>query len=390
MLPLSILERTDTSILYEIPAGKQNPKETCSVGEDNRERVRQSADKGNTCWYYTFNFIRKRIGKNPSKELTKERESEKLYSSLRKALTRHENSLPAIADLLCTEEATKTLENLNLERVALLMVNKEALKPTLDMAGKLEGRPSLFSFLEEFINENKCKNMHEFLLNKKLHTRNTLKTTLLINSGVDINKLFESEISIANGYDKIAWEKLDIATKSAFLDFFSRDAAAKAYGLHKSSWTPLKGIDGLITELKEKGPLFIGGAFGQSAYIDKPYKMTQQIAERDVYAWNPRAKRHPTTFLGHAVLLIGAKKIQDKALVYFINSQDPSDPKDKSLQKIYAMSFTNLTSNIFDLHGRIKEDSNVGYAYHGNFNLGKPEILHNGSQDSKKEITFVV
>ena len=70
MLPLSVLERTATSILYKIPSGKPDPKQNCTNGKDNRDRVFQSAYKGNTCWYYTLKFIRQQIGKNPCEELT--------------------------------------------------------------------------------------------------------------------------------------------------------------------------------------------------------------------------------------------------------------------------------------------------------------------------------
>lgn len=368
MLPISFLEKTDNSIIFDIPIGKPNPHQKCTIGEDTRERVLQQAYKSNTCWYYTFNFIRKRIGKEPCEELVKEREIEKICSERRKAHTKHENSLPAIADQLQNEIGIQFLGGIDLENAKLLLKNKKILE-SLETPEALEGCPSLIPFLEEFLQEGKCKDMHEFLLNKKFVVRNEINLNFIKNFNVNFEDFIENEISSKNGYKKINWNKRDITSKAGILDFFARDVSAQVYGLKKSSWSPLKGIDGLILELNTKGPLFIGGAIGQTAYVDKPYKMNQKIAERDVYAWKPGAKRHTISHSAHAVLLVGAKKIQDKSYIYFVDSKDAGDPKDKSQQKIYMISYTNLTSNICDLHGRMMQDSIVGYAYHGDFKI---------------------
>lgn len=183
--------------------------------------------------------------------------------------------------------------------------------------------------------------------------------------------MFEAEITPEHGYKKMSWEKIDVVRKAAFLDCFSRKISAEKYGLKVSAWTPLQPIDSLIKELTLRGPLVVGGAFGQSAYIDQPFKMSQKLHQRDVYAWKPGAKRHIVTFSGHTILLVGAKKVQEKAFVYFIDPKDKSEPKDKSLQKLYMISYTNLTQYICDMHGRMKPDSlsEIGYGYYGNFQL---------------------
>jgi hypothetical protein len=367
MLPISILVKTDNSILYEIPAGKPNPNQKCLLGEDTRDRVIQAAYKGNTCWYYTLNFIRLRIGKNPCQELSKEREIEKVCSLRRKAITEHENSLPAIADQLQTNLGWETLSNIDLEKAKLFIENRETFQPIFETPETLEGCPSLFPFIEEFLKEGKCNNMHEFLLRKKFKTWNDINIKFLSGFNLSYKKLF-SEMNREYGSEE-TWEELDIIEKAAILDFFARDVSAKEYSLKKISWTPLKGIESLIDELKKKGPLFIGGAFGKTAYVDEPFKMNKKLVGRDIYAWKPGAERHPIAFLGHSVLLIGAKKIEDSAFVYFIDPIDQSDPNDKSSQKIYMISFTNLTSNICDLKGVRRKDSSVPYGYYGNFKI---------------------
>ncbi len=367
MLSLSILERTDTSILYEIPPGKPDPKQKRTIDEDTRNRVTQLAYKGNTCWYYTLKFIRQQIGKKPCEELTKARRVEELCSLRRKAYTYHKNSLPAIAGQLFTKKGSEFLCSIDLAKAKYFVENKQIIQPMMEAPETLEGGPSLFPFIEEFVKESKDSNMREFLLNKKFNERNRIDLDFLTNLGTNIKEIFASEITTANGYEKNHCKTLNKLEKSSLLGFFACKISAEAYGLQKSSWTPLQKVDSLIKELQIKGPLYVGGNLGRPTYVDEPFKMRQKISGRDIYAWRPGGSRNPE--LGHAVLLIGAKKVQDKAFVYFIDSIDPSDPKDRSKQKIYMMSFANFTANICDLHGRSLQNSPVGYAYHGTFKM---------------------
>lgn len=371
MTSLACLKNTETSILYSMPAGKPNPSKPCPLENDKRDRVMQLAYKGNTCWYYVLNYIRMRIGKNPCAELKLAREIEARCSAHRKAITKHELSLPAIADQLSTERGKKMLEEIDQNTANFFKNNWKMIAPTIETPEALEGCPSLLPSLEEFLKRNKEKNMYEFFLWKKFTLRIELHTKFLQSFDVDPQKEFEAEITKKNGYDpkRYQWKTLDLTEKAALLDFFTRKLSAEKYGLTKSKWTPLSGIDGLISELKEHGPLSIGGIFGHTAYVDKPFKTSQTIASREIYGWKPGAQRQELTVAGHSVLLIGAEKVQDKAYVYFIDPIDTSNPKDISKQRIFKISFANLESSICDLHGRLTLDSPeaVGYAYHGNF-----------------------
>lgn len=367
MLPLSVLERTATSILYEIPPGRLDPKQKRTIGEDTRNRIPQLAYKGNTCWYYTLKFIRQQIGKNPCKELTQAREIERLCSLRRKAYTQHENSLPAIADQLFTKKESEILRSIDLAKAKFYVENKQAIQPMMETPEVLEGGPSLFPFIEEFAEKGKGSNMHEFLLDRKFSGRTKIDLEFFTNLGIGIKNIFASELTAANGYEKNHYENLSKLEKSSLLGFFACKISAEAYGLQKSSWAPSQKIDCLIEELRAKGPLYVGGNLGKPTYVDEPFKMNQKISGRDIYAWHKGANRNAE--IGHAVLLIGAKKVQDKAFVYFIDSADPSDPNDRAKQKIYMISFANFAANICDLHGRKQANSPVGYAYHGSFKI---------------------
>lgn len=356
MLPISILEKTSTGIIYEIPPGKPDPEQKCNIDKETRSRVLQSGLKGATCWYYAFNFLRKRIGKNPCVGLEIARAIEKACSQRRKEQAAYDNAFPvSIAELYSKSDA-RLMKKLNLKTAKLFLESQTS--SSFALSETLEGRSSLIPYIKEFLREKKYKNMHEFLIYKRVSKTVEINIKFLSNFKTDIHKMTEHE----------HWKKFDIEQQAAVLDTYVRDLSADLYMLKKSSWKPLQGIDALCNALKEKGPLMILGDFGVSAYADEPFKMSQQINSRDIYAWSPGSERNKS-LAGHAVLLVGSKKIQDKAFVYFIDPNDPSDPLDRSKQKIYMISFTNLTSNICDIIGHKKPDSNAEYAYYGDFKI---------------------
>lgn len=168
MLSINILEKTDSFILFELPPGKPNANQVCRAGQDSRQRVTQEAYKGNTCWYYAFNFIRSRVGKVYDGEFKNARDIERICSQRRKAQTAHQDALPAIADQLNTELGIKFLGDINLDKAKFIIANKATLQPLMETPETLESCPSLFPFIEEFVKENKHNNMHEFLLEKKI------------------------------------------------------------------------------------------------------------------------------------------------------------------------------------------------------------------------------
>ncbi len=373
-LPINILQTNNNCILYEVISGKPNREQPCTIEEDTRGRVFQSAVKGNACWYYTFNFLRQRIGKNPCVQLLESREIEKNCSSRNKKQIEHSKSLPSLAVKLHSDQEVKdTLKNFSKEKAFNLLDEKT--KADFETPESLDGRPSLYPFILEFVCQNKHSNLYEFLLHYSYEKRNQINENFLKQFGLEPEKLYDSQIkATSEEHRNVSWTDCNIIHKAAFLNSFVRNASAFAYGLHKSPWSPHLGAENLIDELKKNGPLFVMGYFGKEYYKDKNdlFVMKQKYSGRDIYAWKPGAKRVESNYLGHAVLLVGAKKVDDKAFVFFIDSQDTSNPKDKSQQKIFLISFSNLTENINDLssiRGAAKGDSPFGYAYHGNFNL---------------------
>lgn len=373
MYTLNTLENSISSILYEIPAGKPDPTQICPKENDKRDRVFQSASKGNSCWYYVYNYIRKRIGKNPCAELKEAREIEVRCSALRKTLDKQKFLFPFVICLITDEEMKDTLQKIDMKQAKSLIQNWKIVGPKLESPARMEkypGHPTLLLSLKEFIEQNSEKNLYDFLFKKMVGMRSEANLKFLNSFGVDPQKEYENLINPKNGYiEGVEFQKLTDLGKASFIECFVRQLCAKKYGLQISKWMPLKGIDLLITQLKEQGPMAIGGMLGKSFYVDSPFKMSQKIGGRDIYAWKPGAKRVQMGIICHQALLIGAKKVGDKAYAYFIDPNDSSDPKDISKQQIYMISYENLVKSLCDLNGSFQptSPSSIGYALHGNF-----------------------
>lgn len=342
-LPLYTLEKTRTGILYELPPGKPDPTQKCVPGKEKRERVPQKRLKDGTCWYYALNFLRPRIGKNPSDLLLTDRSEEKLCSERRKEQSAYNAAFPIALGNLYSKSSVSVLQSITLENV------KEVLG---------WGIKPLTPYIKEFIETKNHSNFHEFLIFKRSCKMIEINMKFLRKIGKE-KELRENQ----------KWQSLDTTKKALVAEVWAQLFSAKLYGLKTSTWSPSKGILALIKELKEKGPLMVLGDIGKDYYTKPPLKMKRKIFTRNIYYW-PAGSERQAFMSGHAVLLVGAKKVQDKAFVYFIDPSDPSDPRNRDKQKIYVISFTNLTSHIDSLNGsKQRLDAPSCWAYYGNFKI---------------------
>lgn len=376
-LPITILDRTANSVLYELPPGKPNPDQPCTADSTIRDRVRQSAQKGLACEYYTLNFIRRRIGNKPSPEFAEARRIEKICSQRRKNLDLLDRKLPAelfqqIPEGPQQEQSSEGLERQKefvaslkecwLEFVAEQKSKKEAvfLCDLADCEGNIGRCLAIVKGIRNPLSPEEKKtaeNFYQFLSHKKNEQYCRIESNFFDSLDLTVSP------SAAQDFDLSSAEKL-----KHFFRNGAYNSCAEAYNLERSYWKPVDGMSKLIDALNQKGPLAIRGYFGVSQYIDPPFQLQQQVKGRDIYGWRPEAKRREGLPV-HSVLLVGAKKVQNQELVYFIDPNDPSDPQDRTLQKIYVISFKNLISNIGNVAGFITQDSPKGYGYHGNFDI---------------------
>lgn len=381
MNPITTLEKTSSNIVYSLPLGKPNPNSLAKKDVEDRDRVAQTVKKSFSSIYDACNYVRRRIGKNFEKELEEQRQIEKLGSNWRKAHLVAVNKFPLVTTLN-TEYQNKFFSSIDQTAARwLLNPTKECpnwegsvefssalseflthCAPTFNISelvfGEFGGRPSLAHFLKDFLNENKYKNVHEFLSHKG---------SLL--SQTDINLIKNIYLNSQNILQEIQ-EIDDPTTKWHRYREVAQHCLAMAYGLKETKWTPEQNIDSLIKELTEHGPLVIGGEFGKDYYIDSPTKI-EIIHGKEACSWKPGAPRRKGVIQQY-VVLVGAKKVKDMGLVYFIDPTEASDPKNPSSQKYYKISYTNLKNHI-ESTGILSSHSTDGkmpnYGYHGNFKL---------------------
>lgn len=350
-LPLSILEESDQSILYELPHGKPDSRQECKGGLEKRDRVVLSAQKGHTCFYYAMSRIRYRIGKNPSQDLAGQREKERACSEWRKKIAKLLADLPETITMSSVEDPMfkESYRRITHRDKFSFISRKESIK---------KETPQMASFLEGFFNDGRFANAYQYAMFKYFGGLDEINTTLHKQLNIEPRQF---EIPV-----KFSFERTQT------LQLISQLAIADAYGLQLSSWCPNLGIDHLIKELKEKGPLFLGGKFGDGYYLNKS-KEYEKVGQRDIFAW-PKGAKRTTVQMTHGIVIIGAKKVNGKELAYFIDPMDSSDPNDHSKQKIYMISFQNLISNIDNLADESKEERThdfFAYAYYGNFELDR-------------------
>lgn len=359
-------QSTQSYILRLPLPGKPDPMQKYESGKpDLRARVLQCANKYNTCWYYVFNYLRKRIGKHPDVQELPERKIEKLLSERRKRKSEYTKKLLNIIQLLDEPEAVGFFRSCTKEDMEIVSL---ALKPYLR-------DPKFRVAFDDFNNQSNFDNLYDYLLWLKTGRFAEIDEKLLHDLGEDPEIRYDS-FAQAYPYDVVTeafkaqkWEQLSTFHKGAWLDSLVMNVAADRYGLKKSTWSPARSIDDLIAEITLHGPLYIQGYFGSEFYPEvAEFLMNDKIEGRDVYGFRLGSQMEKAGVLCHAVLLVGAKKMNKTGgYVYFIDPNNESDPKEPKKQKIYCMSYAKLARDVSDLMGILgpEDDSPSGFAYYG-------------------------
>lgn len=347
--------------------GKPDPNlEKPLIGYDTRSRVIQRGSKDNTCTFAAFNLLRERY-KAPNTNELPERKFEKTVSSLRKALSAHDRTLPDIANQLNNESIKRFLESFNHNTL------KEQKTLTLLDSVELKCRPevSICTIIPSFLEQNTFKNLYEYIYYLKIGKLQELYNEFFKKFHLNPQELFES----AKKEDPIAymaycegknWDHLPWQKKCAQLDSYVSQFCASRFKMRTSSWHPKQPIEQLIIELQKKGPLIVRGTFGALHYQVPPRKFQEQIENRDVYGWYKKDPKNTNKVVGHVILLVGAEKTSKHEIVYYVDPEDESDPLDEKKQKIYCLSYAKLTSSdvICDRNGFLRNTApeTIGYA----------------------------
>jgi len=347
-----LIHDTPNFVFWELPLGKPDPNAVCSpetLKNDTRPRVRQNVKK-NTCWYTSLKTICLRIGKHPTSELAFKRMVEQMCSSWRKDMTKHELSLPEVFMDVEEEDVKQGWTSWDHKRVSEILSNTSSYEQhkTLFDSSKARGDgPSAFPFLQKFLDQTLCQNFYEYVKYTWQQPKFEINATFLRSFGANPDALLldpsnsEQNSTNSSSFDEKGMILSDNLVKCLMSHLFE---------LKESSWAPNQQLPHLISELKARGPLVIAGLFGTSFYSTDPFIMNEKIAERSIYAWPPGTKSTSSS-RGHTITVIGARKCDNKELVYYVDPLDPSDPKDITAQKIYAISYRSFKESVINLAG---------------------------------------
>lgn len=121
--------------------------------------------------------------------------------------------------------------------------------------------------------------------------------------------------------------------------------SAHHHDLETSSWTPHMTAKKTFKYLQKHGPFLIRGKFGPEFYESAPLALKEKIQGKTIWGWSKGADRKNLSVI-KTVLLIGATTHPKQSRVYFFC------PEQGDNSKIFAVSFTNLTTHIVNFVGQ--------------------------------------
>ncbi len=350
--------------------------------EDTRPRVEQKPQKGPTCFFHAMDFLRVRIGPNPSPEYEKARTTEVMISGFQKELTRsalHIN--PGIkiyfqcihkfflnknftrATLLSRrtfieEELQRSTNSSSSESQSLLLLNK-----TKDLFQRFlaqEEHDDFFTFIDAEGRTEMDQICLIFLNNLTDDPKHVYETNVATDISEGLTLITGTKTSPS---DPKVEEMVRNLRPSLVPNLFNmtQTESARAFGFQFAPWTPENSIGDLQKTLKTYGPLIVGGCFGSGYYSVDP-KERENIAGRPIFGWLA-TQRHPFDDpIGHTVILVGTKTQSSHGeFVYFV---DPACGPGK----IHIISYKNLTTHVCHLHCNytyetLRENSSTLFGY---------------------------
>jgi hypothetical protein len=288
----------------------------------------------------------------------------------------------------------KRLENTKkLEKLVITKPNGDTIR-----GGQFTER--LFTLLTEFAANTKFIGLEEYLKNK--HSVDGLDCSSLFFSKMKI-KLEDEYCKQRNDTDRSkepqlreAFSKMDLPHKRAVVDNLLFTIAYEGYGLQRSAFNPIDGVLSLRQALQTRGPMYCKGYFALACYVAPAEKMGE-IEGTSLWGWKKTAAKVPVSTTVHSIVVVGAKsEAQEpsqgtsKALVYFVDPYDGSDPLNPTKQKLYVMSFEGFKSKIASLRNEIipsaehkdlffEDNRSVGFGLHG-------PIMHSASASAETAV----
>lgn len=220
-------------------------------------------------------------------------------------------------------------------------------------------KPELKNLLQNFINQNEFADLQIFVnevtLKRNIENCETTLVKLNFNPALELEKFLQKE-------------KHKLKNADAKLLAYETILHAKFYKLNHlivSPWHPDDGIQALIDNLRQYGACYVTEDFGLPYYHEPPHQLQEQFGKRPIFGWNKNQYHELKS--GHAILIVGGKRIGNQGYVYFLdpNVNNLTNGKDA---KLFKMSYERLLTSICNLKGKGKNPALAKMASVGNLN----------------------
>lgn len=321
------------------PPGKPDSKKLPDSTSKQRPRIVQSPQKGDTCMYYALQILRnerKPINHPQAPSHLQPSAAEKSISKYRKIQTRIDQYFPMDnARFLAGRTASGVFTQTDALSFMVKHLHRKDLKEVLD---------SLYNALTIFCEQDEDDDFFHFM--EELHSQKIMQARLSLLKENGITLPFHATKDV---------KRLQFAIENQV-----KCLMAYIYKVRKSPWHPLQPIEKLIENLNLYGPHLVIGKFGQNFYQTEAIKLPETIAGRTILGWPGHVTRiNENEAAFHAVVIVGATVKEEERCVYFVDPLDGSDPSDINTQKIYEISYQELTTSIANSLG-IQQRTSTG------------------------------
>jgi len=348
------------------------------LGDD--ETIEQRAQKDGTRWYYALNSIRARIGKLVEADLNalpeshkiddedvqfllNLRESEKIFSQYRKALTDLEEEVEDLGDfnegLLNQFDSEFIIQR---QAAEYIKTNKPDSRVTD------ETQHFNLHFLHDFTQQTEFKTLHSYIDNFRWESIVKIAKDIIkkLKPAESINDFLQKELG--NKGDRI--DGFETESQATFYDDFLLYLAKKYYGLKPSIWHPDMGFEGLVIALKNEKELIVRGDLGVSQYASEPVvpegssaKVIEKLADYQVFCWEKGVEKVKNP-VDHFVGIIGTETItgKDGKKLNTVIFEDPDmDCGLDDQRPVFRISYKSFESGLKNIYGTDRGTNKIGF-----------------------------
>ncbi len=397
-------------LYYQVTSGKK-------YISDNA-RLPQPAQKGKTCWKYSFDNLRAdvRVGKkieslvripdNVQAEqkgdsatllVVQQRQIEKIISSHRKQITEIDSRVMDVFTQLTDKaeeikqkavESEANIKNPNMDRKQLVSDAFYFIKAIKELdERKLQLDEKLALIPDSPYNAEDCKKViaicHDTLI--RLGYSNPKQAILDW-----IHSVYHRRYGTTVADNLISPSKVEELPLSKICNLswmFIIAVAAERYGLIVSQWHPEEGFAGLEKTLESENVLVVNAFIGAPYYAEPPTR-GNDLGDYETYHWPRLAKTKPYNS-SHAITIVGVERVKTsngiQEQVLFLDPNFGSNPGEKI--KLCRISYEKFSQNLCESSGlrAVPPFNNGGpYAYRADIRRDMPNQLQSSYLALKK------